>query len=96
MASISSVDGIIFGPLDSRHCLLFYTFSIIGFVLFCLVLLSTITIGLFMKQKKNRTISLLEISFSIYVLMMLFMVYFENRILYSMCIKSTADKITPK
>lgn len=87
---MASIDRIVFGPLDSRHCLLFYTFSVVGFVLFCLVFLSTIMIGLFIKQKKNRKFSLLEISFSIYVLMVLFMVYFENRILYSMCIKSTA------
>lgn len=88
MASVSSVDKLFFGPLDSRYCLLFYSFSIVGFLLFCRVLVGTIT-GLFMKQKKK--VSFLEISFTIYVLIMLFMMYFQNRLLYSMCVKSTSQ-----
>lgn len=72
----------LFGPLGKDYCLYFYLLSVIGLVL--LVLLFVMGIALGIRKKLNM-------SFYIHILtgcMVYAIFYFQNRLLYSMCINS--------
>jgi hypothetical protein len=73
----------IYGPLDRKYCLYFYYLSIIGFVLFILMLLSTLYIGIVKKKDSSFYLSMIIASLGYGIF------YFQNRLLYSMCIHST-------
>lgn len=70
----------LFGPLNKEYCLYFYFLSILGFLFMFVIIISFIFIAL--KAKK------LEHSFvvsSLSLASLYFILYFQNRILYSMC-----------
>lgn len=70
----------LFGPLNKEYCLYFYFLSILGFLFMFVIIISFIFIAL--KTKK------LEHSFvvsSLSLASLYFILYFQNRILYSMC-----------
>ena len=69
----------LFGPLPSNYCLYFYFLSIIGFILLVLSLLLAIVNSL-LKKKLVPIMPILAISAGYFVL------YFQNRLLYNMCI----------
>jgi hypothetical protein len=74
---------MLFGPLDISYCLVFYILSIGNlFICFGLFILSIINLQIFKKTT--------EISF---LLILLFMLFFENRLLYSMCLNDTKTEI---
>lgn len=70
----------LFGPLPKSYCLYFYYLSILGFVLLTLSLISNIALGL----NKNKGLDFYLSSFMISISYLIF--YFQNRLLYSMCI----------
>lgn len=71
-----------FGPLNKDYCNWFYILSILGFIFVCVLLLSTLLIGL--RKKKGFEFYLTNIFvISVYVAF-----YFQNRLLYSMCYSS--------
>ena len=73
----------LFAPFKNHDlCLWFYFLSIIGFVFLVLALFGAI-FALF-TQKKNSSILFLAIYGAIPYLIF----YFQNRLLYSMCVKS--------
>ena len=73
----------IFAPLvNPDFCLLFYYFSIFGFALIVLSIFSLIVLTFKKKMNFNLFIQLCSVV-SVYII-----VYFQNRILYSMCRKS--------
>lgn len=71
----------LFEPLEVNYCNYFYFSSIFGFVLMCIM-----TVGLvstFFSKKSN-------VGGSAYLSLIFqgFFIYFVNRLMYSMCIKS--------
>jgi hypothetical protein len=80
----------IYGPLSKNYCIYFYLLSVVGFVLLCFAVLSAILVG-FTKQKSS----------GFYVQMLMICIgygifYFQNRLLYSMCVGSTKEGIVNK
>ena len=72
----------LFTPFHNHDlCLWFYLLSISGFVLFVFSLIGAIY-GVFSKNKSALT------TVSFYAAIMYAFFYFQNRLLYSMCVKS--------
>ena len=65
-----------FGPLDVTYCNYFYFISIIGFVLLSISLV-TFVLSLTKRSGIDRN--------SLMFLVQAFLIYFVNRLLYSMC-----------
>ena len=76
----------IYGPLSKEYCNYFYILSVIGFVLLIIVILSALVIGI-TKKKNSRFYMEMFMLCIPYALM-----YFTNRILYSMCSGSLGGK----
>jgi hypothetical protein len=73
-----------FGPLDKEYCLYFYYLSILFAIVFVLIAFG-VFISVFKGYKK------MDFKIALNLLMLLinsFLIYFVNRLLYSMCIKS--------
>ena len=73
-----------FGPLNKEYCLYFYVLSIIFGITFLLLAIGVL-IAIIKDYKKID----LKIGFNLILLLInAFLVYFVNRLLYSMCSKS--------
>lgn len=81
--SFNSLEDFLFGPLDKRYCLLFYVFSVIMYIIFIFSVLGVV-ISLF----KGVKLSTMEMIFSAYTLLVLFVTYLTHRLMYSMCVAS--------
>jgi hypothetical protein len=76
----------VYGPLNKEYCVYFYILSVIGFLLMIVSVLSTFFIGI-TKQKDSKFYSeMLMIS------IMYGLIYFHNRLLYSICSSSFNNK----
>jgi hypothetical protein len=84
MNSGGSLENYIFGPLDKQYCLLFYVFAVLGFFSFSVALIGAV-VGL---VNGSRKFSITEMFFVAYSLLMSFLIYLQNRLLYSMCIST--------
>lgn len=73
----------LFGPLDKKYCAYFYYLSVIGYVLMLLVLISLV--GLLMMDKK---LDMKMIMYSVYLILLYFLVYFQGRLLNTVCISA--------
>ena len=74
---------MLFGPLDISYCLLFYILSVGNlFICFCLFILLILNVKIF---RRKTEICVLLILF--------FMLFIENRLLYSMCLNDTIPEI---
>lgn len=69
----------VFGPIGREYCLYFYIFSIVGMVLFAMILVGIVFTGI----SKKLGIEFYLISF-LYSLNFFFM-YLQNRLLFNMC-----------
>lgn len=76
--SVSSV----FSPLAKDYCIYFYYLSVLGFAFLVFILISTI--GIMITKKKGWDFAFQMILLSLGY----FIFYFQNRLLYSMCVKS--------
>ena len=72
----------LFGPLSKQYCLYFYILSIIFLVLAAVLFLSTLVIGI----TKRKDFSFYY--YSIIGVLGYGMIYFQNRLLHSMCVGS--------
>jgi len=79
-----SLENYLFGPLDKQYCLLFYVFAILAFFSFVVAMVGGVY-GLISSSKK---FSFTEMFFVAYSLLMSFLIYLQNRLLYSMCVNS--------
>jgi hypothetical protein len=75
-----------FGPLDSSGCLYFLIITIIFFIGLVSVFISEV---LFVINNYNK-LNFRMVSAGILILFNIFIAYFMNRLLYSMCVKSLA------
>jgi hypothetical protein len=82
MNSSGSLENYIFGPLDKQYCLLFYVFAVLAFFSFAVALVGAV-VGLLNGSYK---LSVTELFFVAYSLLMSFLLYLQNRLLYSMCV----------
>jgi uncharacterized membrane protein len=72
----------LFSPLGKQYCLYFYILSVIGLVFVAVVLFSAVVIGV--SKKKG-----LEFYFAAIIGSLGYAIfYFQNRLLYSMCVSS--------
>lgn len=72
----------LFGPLSKQYCLYFYFLSIIFLVLALILLFSTLVIGI----TKRKDMSFYY--YSLFGILGYGMVYFQNRLLHTMCVGS--------
>jgi hypothetical protein len=75
-----------FGPLDKSACMYFLIIAVIFFIGLVLVFVSEL---LFLVQNYNK-LNIRMISATVLILFNLFLAYFFNRLLYSMCTRSLA------
>lgn len=70
----------LFSPLSREFCLWFYYLSIIGFVFLVITLISAIVVGITKKKGGEYFMTMLMVALSYFIF------YFQNRLLYSMCV----------
>jgi hypothetical protein len=70
----------IYGPLSKEYCIYFYFLSIVGFILLVLAILGIVLVGLSQKRSSSFYLQMLMACIGYGIL------YFQNRLLYSMCI----------
>ena len=72
----------LFGPLSTQYCIYFYFLSMIGLALFAFAIISALFIGISKKRGGvfYYQMALVALGYAIF--------YFQNRLLYSMCVKS--------
>jgi len=73
-----------FGPLDKNACVYFFILTIIFFIALIISVFNEI---LFVIQNFNR-LNFKIIGYGVIMLFNVFIAYFVNRLLYTMCIKS--------
>jgi len=67
-----------FGPMSKTNCDYFLLLSMIG----ALVMLMTLVFSIF-RYKKNKSLLIIVLS-----ILQPFVIYFQNRLLYNMCVNS--------
>jgi hypothetical protein len=72
----------LFSPLGKEYCLYFYVLSVIGLIFVAVVLFSAVVIGIYKKKGLDFYFAAImgSLGYAIF--------YFQNRLLYSMCIAS--------
>lgn len=81
---MSNLLSLISGPLDKKACLYFLIVTVFFFVVFIIAFFGNI----FILIKNRKNISFSNILTSLYMIFTLFIAYFVNRLLYTMCNKS--------
>ena len=79
----SSIMNDIYGPLNRNYCIYFYALAVLGFVLLSVTILSLIFL-IFTKKISSESVMhmiMISVGYGIF--------YFQNRLLYSMCLGST-------
>lgn len=74
--------GQLFTPLNKQYCWWFYYISVFGFVLFFMAIITMLFIGISKKKDSSYYVSMFFLALGY------FFIYFQNRLLYSMCIHS--------
>ncbi len=81
MSLVLTIDKLLFSPLDKNHCLYFYYLSVFFFCLF-VSLIFLLVFAYFHSKVKFPPAEVL------WILINPLMLYFINRLYYSMCINS--------
>ena len=76
------VFGNLFGPLSREYCLWFYWLSVLGFVFFVLTIVGGLIMLLSAKKFSPELLHSVVMTSIMYGIF-----YFQNRLLYSMCIQ---------
>lgn len=76
----------LFGPLDNKYCLYFYYLSVIGYAFFVLTAIYLLYFVIVTKTKEEFYFLMIYKLFLASLMYGVF--YFQNRILYNMCIKT--------
>jgi hypothetical protein len=79
------LDGI-FSPLSQEYCIYFYYLQVIGFIFLVLLMLSCLFLLISGDTKKGKNKTSM---FAMLVMIATYGIfYFQNRLLYSICVKS--------
>ena len=81
---MSNILSLISGPLDKSSCAYFFILTIFFFVVFCISIIGHIFV--LIKNRKSLTFS--NITGGLYMIFTLFIAYFVNRLMYTICNKS--------
>ena len=76
---MDKLDNIFFSPLSKKYCIYFYWISVAMFV----VLVSMIITGIIAMSTIGNKANISTILFNLFIV---FLGYFQNRLLYSMCV----------
>ena len=79
---MSEIMDYLFGPVGKEYCMYFYFLSVFAFVLFVISTLSVVMLS--MKGKMKNMLHAFLLVFQPFLL------YFVNRLFYSMCVNSVA------
>lgn len=71
----------LFSPLPQKYCLFFYLTMFLGFVIM-IISMGMLIFGIFRKFDAEK------LTMGVLAVLTYFIVYFQNRLLYSMCVKS--------
>jgi len=77
----------IFSPLTKDFCIYFYYLSVLGFAFFIFTLIAIFGMMLTKNKAWDSEFRMLLLSLG-YFTLLYFVFYFQNRLLYSMCVKS--------
>lgn len=72
----------LFGPLSKQFCLYFYILSIVGFAFFVIIIISTLFIGITKRKELDFYLAMFSGA------LVYGFIYFQNRLLHSMCVGS--------
>lgn len=70
-----------FSPLGKEYCTYFYVLSVLGFVIFWVLLISGLYMGISQKKGSSFYFKIIMMSLSYAI------IYFQNRLLHSMCVR---------
>jgi hypothetical protein len=70
----------LFGPLGKDYCIYFYYLSVIGIILLTLLVASTLAVGITKRMGIGFYLQMLTVAVGYLIF------YFQNRLLYSMCV----------
>ena len=74
----------LFGPLSKESCNYFYFFAVAGFIMMIVFILFTLFLFIRMYKKLDT-----HVIVNLFVMIInAFLLYFSNRLLYTMCMKS--------
>ena len=73
-----------FGPLTKEYCTYFYYFSVAGFIVMIMFIIFTLMVLVRFHKKLNTPLMMNLLS----MIINSFLLYFSNRLLYTMCMKS--------
>lgn len=79
---MNSLNNQLFSPLDRKYCIYFYYLSVLGFILLMFLILSSLYIGLTSKNSGVFGYQMIMVALGYAIF------YFQNRLLYSMCVNS--------
>lgn len=82
MTESGSLERYLFGPLDKSYCMYFYAITIASFAFF--VILAFLFLSLFVRGKKK--LKFYTVLVVLAILMEAFFHYFQNRLLYTICV----------
>lgn len=77
-----SLDDYFFGPVSTTYCIWFYILSVIGFIMFLFAVFKFV-VSLFMKKIHWAWPGIFA-----WVGLLWFAMYFQNRLLYNMCMRT--------
>ena len=80
---MADLNDYLFGPLDKKYCAYFYYLSVIGYILMLVVLVSLVAMLLMDKKTDIKMVM-----GSIYLILLYFLVYFQSRLLNTVCMSS--------
>lgn len=72
----------LFSPLNKEFCIYFYYLSVFGFALLVFTLLSAVALVILKKKGFDFVLQMILLSLGYFIF------YFQNRLLYSMCVNS--------
>jgi amino acid permease len=84
-----TLENYLFGPLNTEYCAYFYFLSIFGFISLLIMIMSFIF--MIFERKLDTKVAITVFMTS----MVYFLVYFQNRLLYSMCVNKGRDSFVP-
>tara|TARA_Y100000992_G_scaffold284406_1_gene234514 strand:+ start:40 stop:279 length:240 start_codon:yes stop_codon:yes gene_type:complete len=79
---MNEVMDYLFGPIGKEYCMYFYFLSVFAYILFIMALVSVMMMA--MKGKVKNMLNAFIVVFQPFLL------YFVNRMFYSMCVNSLA------
>lgn len=78
---MNNLTEMLFSPLSKEYCVLFYGYAVLSYIWFILILILSIVYGI--KNKKGMWYYFVCATSGLAY----FLIYFQYRLLYSMCVK---------